>query len=262
MIFKPLNRRKFLGRTFKMTAFGIFVPTIIEPRFDIAYAATGTALIVDNSGDKVQSLLNEIAISRPFSIPSFSILRVGVRCSINGSTVAGSPSFYIGAQSGTTKQPFDANWVNCLIANQIGGSWSTLGSGTSLRFSPLSWHATSLVGSTFTDDTQWGSLISISGKTHSGAPCMMMAEMIVGSPLWTVRSFTPVQAGTNTALAQSDFYAQMVATTPAWTGYTYNTSPNSTFTFSQAAGIINTACFGWLNTTPMEVTDFAVTFAP
>lgn len=254
-----ISRRRFIGRGFKATAAGLLIP-------EIAKGITGTTVITNSSGIVLEGMYNEIAVSRPFLNlgGNFSVLRIGIRCMVNGASVAGSPSFYIGAQSGTTKQPFDASWVNCFIADQIGGSWTTAGSGTSLRFEPLSFHITTLVGVSFTDSTVFGSTISISARSHSGSPCVMMAELRPGSPKWTLNIFTPLAAGANTALSQSDFYAQMVATTPTWTGYGYpnSISGGNTLTFSQVAGTIDTACYGWLNTTPLEVTDFAVTYSP
>ena len=260
------TRRKFLKRSMKMTAAGIFIPTIIEglSPFKIAYAATGTALITNDSG-LMQRLFNKIAVSRTFTLPrTFSILRVGIRCCISDfTTTITNPSFYVGAQSGNTTQPFDATWVNSMIIDQIaGGNWGTVGSGSTLSFGPRFLHATTLVGSTFTDSSTFASSMTLPAKSNTGAPAMFFTELDVGSPNWGAKMFAPVAAGTPAASTRSDFLAQMVATTPSFTGYGFF-SPALTLAFSQAAGTIDTACYGWLSSQgTLEVADLAVSYAP
>lgn len=258
---KWISRRQFIRSAFVLGAGGLFVPNALK-------AATGTAYMT-NSGGLAQSLLNKVEVKRKFLTlnGSFSVLRIGIRCSVNGTSLpGGATSFMLGAQSGTSTGLFSAFPTNGLYGDQVGGSWSFLGSGTTGRYSPLSYHATVATNPSTTDSSAFGSLMMIVAKTNSGAPCMCMTELTVGSPNWTVKVFMPTQNGTPASVDHTTFMNVMSNSgTPTLTGYVYNqtaTPTSNAFAFSQAAGTVDTATYGWLQTVPLEVVDFAVTYSP
>lgn len=261
------SRRNFVKRmtaSFALGAGGLYLPRLSK-------AVTGTAYMTNTANGMAQSLLNGCTIKRPFLNlgGNFSVLRVGIRCSINGSSLpGGTTGFQMGVMHGTTDNPFTTGAANSLSVGQTGGTWTFAGSGTTARYKCPSMAGQQFQNLVFKTPNggPWGCLECITAKTHSASPCIIMFETIVSGAAWKLRVFMPQQDTTaTTPTTHTDLATQMVATTPSLTGYCYNNSIEQTTQVDPAQGtwgIFDTAYFCWIQTIPLEVVDFMVTYNP
>lgn len=200
--------------------------------------------------------------ARPFSIASWTKLRIGLRLIMNntGATIT-TPRLFVGLSAGSTNLIMDAttdNW--CGVATQ--GSWSYYAGGfpaAPVEYYGYNMRATKRVGSTLTDNTS-----SITGDASLPADAttadrtVIFVDITRGSPNYTfqVQKYRNVDAA-SVDVSLATFLAKVEEATPTISSHGAGTA--KTLAVDESGGAFDHVNIGWDKASPtIEICDLAI----
>jgi hypothetical protein len=209
-------------------------------------------IITDLSGDKVVRMTNARFARMPIAsiFSGWTTLRVAVYCKMNdsGADVGGTPRFAFGLCSGTSNIPGDATCTHfCGVMTGL-VTWTR--STAAVRYSMTNgWYPAKVVGTTFSFGA---SNFSNSSNTtfHTTAPQLLFIDITKGSPNYSFKMFYYSGGATAPTPSQSDFLAQSVAGSPAFTNHVYSGSAITLAVDEATNGTFDAACVWWSPTNP------------
>ena len=206
--------------------------------------------IVDFSGDKAVEMSNGRFARQPIAglFSGWTTLRVAllVRMNDSGANITGTPRFMFGLCAGTSNIPGDATVTHACGCITNNATW-TRTAGPPGYYSPLTIAPSTYINTTIATGTNL-STTSALGFSGTIVNAMVFIDITKGSPNYSLRLLSRTNTASG-APTQSDFNAQSVATTPAFTGHTY-TAAQTIAVDEVANGTFDSAFVWWNQVTP------------